>query len=55
MKRFQSIFPVLRVGWVRVKLPAEYEMIRNEIKGMIESVIARLRESGSIEDAYRGC
>jgi len=38
--------PGIRVGWVRVKLPAEYEMIRNEIKGMIESVIARLRESG---------
>jgi Fanconi anemia group M protein len=38
--------PGIRVGWVRVKLPAEYEMIRDEIKGMIESVIARLRESG---------
>jgi len=38
--------PGIRVGWVRVKLPAEYEMIRNEIKGMIESVISRLRESG---------
>jgi Fanconi anemia group M protein len=38
--------PGIKVGWVRVKLPAEYEMIRNEIKGMIESVIARLRESG---------
>jgi ERCC4-related helicase len=24
--------PGIRVGWVRVKLPAEYEMIRNEIK-----------------------
>jgi Fanconi anemia group M protein len=30
--------PGIRVGWVRVKLPAEYEMIRNEIKRMIESV-----------------
>jgi len=38
--------PGIKVGWVRVKLPAEYEMIRNEIKKMIESVIARLRESG---------
>jgi Fanconi anemia group M protein len=38
--------PGIRVGWVRVKLPAEYEQIRNEIKRMIESVIARLRESG---------
>jgi Fanconi anemia group M protein len=38
--------PGIRVGWVRVKLPAEYEMIRNEIKRMIESVISRLRESG---------
>jgi ERCC4-related helicase/DNA-binding transcriptional ArsR family regulator len=38
--------PGIKVGWVRVKLPAEYEMIRDEIKGMIESVIARLRESG---------
>jgi ERCC4-related helicase len=38
--------PGIKVGWVRVKLPAEYEMIRNEIKRMIESVIARLRESG---------
>jgi ERCC4-related helicase len=38
--------PGIRVGWVRVKLPAEYKMIRNEIKRMIESVIARLRESG---------
>jgi Fanconi anemia group M protein len=38
--------PGIRVGWVRVKLPAEYEMIRDEIKGMIESVIVRLRESG---------
>jgi Fanconi anemia group M protein len=38
--------PGIRVGWVRVKLPAEYEMIRDEIKGMIESVISRLRESG---------
>jgi Fanconi anemia group M protein len=38
--------PGIKVGWVRVKLPAEYEMIRNEIKGMIESVISRLRESG---------
>jgi Fanconi anemia group M protein len=38
--------PGIRVGWVRVKLPAEYEQIRNEIKGMIESVISRLRESG---------
>jgi Fanconi anemia group M protein len=38
--------PGIRVGWVRVKLPAEYEMIRDEIKGMIESVIAKLRESG---------
>jgi ERCC4-related helicase len=55
MKRFQSIFPELRVGWVRVKLPPEYEMIRNEIKGMIESVISRLRESGLSQDAYRGC
>jgi Fanconi anemia group M protein len=38
--------PGIRVGWVRVKLPAEYEMIRDEIKRMIESVIAKLRESG---------
>jgi ERCC4-related helicase len=38
--------PGIKVGWVRVKLPAEYEQIRNEIKRMIESVIARLRESG---------
>jgi Fanconi anemia group M protein len=38
--------PGIRVGWVRVKLPAEYEMIRDEIKRMIESVISRLRESG---------
>jgi ERCC4-related helicase len=38
--------PGIRVGWVRVKLPAEYEMIRNEIKRMIESVISRLRDSG---------
>jgi Fanconi anemia group M protein len=38
--------PGIRVGWVRVKLPAEYEQIRNEIKGMIESVIAKLRDSG---------
>jgi Fanconi anemia group M protein len=38
--------PGIKVGWVRVKLPAEYEMIRDEIKRMIESVIARLRESG---------
>jgi Fanconi anemia group M protein len=38
--------PGIRVGWVRVKLPAEYEQIRNEIKRMIESVIARLRDSG---------
>jgi len=38
--------PGIRVGWVRVKLPAEYEQIRNEIKRMIESVISRLRESG---------
>jgi ERCC4-related helicase len=38
--------PGIKVGWVRVKLPAEYEMIRDEIKGMIESVISRLRESG---------
>jgi Fanconi anemia group M protein len=38
--------PGIRVGWVRVKLPAEYEMIRNEIKRMIESVIAKLRDSG---------
>jgi Fanconi anemia group M protein len=38
--------PGIRVGWVRVKLPAEYEQIRNEIKRMIESVIVRLRESG---------
>jgi Fanconi anemia group M protein len=38
--------PGIRVGWVRVKLPAEYEMIRDEIKRMIESVIVRLRESG---------
>jgi Fanconi anemia group M protein len=38
--------PGIRVGWVRVKLPAEYEMIRDEIKRMIESVISRLRENG---------
>jgi Fanconi anemia group M protein len=38
--------PGIRVGWVRVKLPAEYEMIRDEIKRMIESVIAKLRDSG---------
>jgi Fanconi anemia group M protein len=38
--------PGIRVGWVRVKLPAEYEMIRDEIKRMIESVISRLREGG---------
>jgi Fanconi anemia group M protein len=38
--------PGIRVGWVRVKLPAEYELIRDEIKGMIESVISRLRENG---------
>jgi Fanconi anemia group M protein len=38
--------PGIKVGWVRVKLPAEYEMIRDEIKRMIESVISRLRESG---------
>jgi Fanconi anemia group M protein len=38
--------PGIRVGWVRVKLPAEYEQIRNEIKRMIESIISRLRESG---------
>jgi Fanconi anemia group M protein len=38
--------PGIRVGWVRVKLPAEYEMIRDEIKRMIESVISRLRDSG---------
>jgi ERCC4-related helicase len=38
--------PGIKVGWVRVKLPAEYEMIRDEIKGMTESVISRLRESG---------
>jgi Fanconi anemia group M protein len=38
--------PGIRVGWVRVKLPAEYETIRDEIKRMIESVISRLRESG---------
>jgi Fanconi anemia group M protein len=38
--------PGIKVGWVRVKLPAEYEMIRNEIKRMIESVIAKLRDSG---------
>jgi Fanconi anemia group M protein len=38
--------PGIKVGWVRVKLPAEYEQIRNEIKRMIESVISRLRESG---------
>jgi Fanconi anemia group M protein len=41
--------PGIRVGWVRIKLPAEYEMIRNEIKRMIESVIARLRESGLLK------
>jgi Fanconi anemia group M protein len=41
--------PGIRVGWVRVKLPAEYEMIRDEIKGMIESVISRLRESGLLK------
>jgi Fanconi anemia group M protein len=38
--------PGIKVGWVRVKLPAEYEQIRDEIKRMIESVIAKLRESG---------
>jgi len=38
--------PGIRVGWVRVKLPAEYEMIRDEIKRMIESVIAKLHDSG---------
>jgi Fanconi anemia group M protein len=38
--------PGIRVGWVRVKLPAEYELIRDEIKRMIESVISRLRDSG---------
>jgi Fanconi anemia group M protein len=38
--------PGIRVGWVRVKLPPEYEKIRDEIKRMIESVISRLRESG---------
>jgi Fanconi anemia group M protein len=38
--------PGIKVGWVRVKLPAEYEMIRDEIKRMIESVISKLRESG---------
>jgi Fanconi anemia group M protein len=38
--------PGIRVGWVRVKLPAEYELIRDEIKRMIESVISRLREGG---------
>jgi len=38
--------PGIKVGWVRVKLPAEYEMIRDEIKRMIESVIAKLRDSG---------
>jgi Fanconi anemia group M protein len=38
--------PGIRVGWIRVKLPPEYEKIRDEIKRMIESVIARLRESG---------
>jgi Fanconi anemia group M protein len=38
--------PGIRVGWVRVKLPAEYELIRDEIKRMIESVIAKLRDSG---------
>jgi Fanconi anemia group M protein len=38
--------PGIKVGWVRVKLPAEYEMITDEIKRMIESVIAKLRESG---------
>jgi Fanconi anemia group M protein len=41
-----NYIPGIKVGWVRVKLPAEYEMIRNEIKRMIESVISRLRESG---------
>jgi Fanconi anemia group M protein len=39
--------PGIRVGWVRVKLPAEYEMIRDEIKRMIESVI-----SGFVKAVY---
>lgn len=38
--------PRIKVGWVRVKLPAEYERIRDEIKGMIEALIRKLQVSG---------
>jgi Fanconi anemia group M protein len=38
--------PGIRVGWVRVKLPPEYELIRNEIRRMIESVIVNIQRGG---------
>ena len=38
--------PGVKVGWVRVKLPAEYEKIRDAIKSMIEALARKLQGSG---------
>ena len=38
--------PGVKVGWVRVKLPAEYERIRSHIRGMVESLVRELQRSG---------
>jgi Fanconi anemia group M protein len=38
--------PGVKVSWVRVALPKEYEAIRQEIRRMIESVLERLRIGG---------
>ena len=43
-----SHLPGVRVSWVRVKLPAEYEALRGEIKRMITGLVKRLQEAGAL-------
>ena len=38
--------PGVKVGWVRVKLPEEYERIRDAIRSMIEALARKLQGSG---------
>ncbi len=40
--------PGIRVGWVRVKLPPEYQQIRDRIKGMIGAVVSDLQRKGLV-------
>jgi Fanconi anemia group M protein len=40
--------PGIKASWVRVALPEQYEAIRQVIKGMIETMLARLRINGML-------